>query len=104
MLKYFILFVFFISVKMQNLCNLKISDNELSSFRGGSNLIFDDGIINEKWLPTNTFSPHISMGPYDIEYFYAIETHLPNVHSQAHHKIVLNLLINIESYYKIFRF
>ncbi len=74
------------SVNALSQCNLKISDNELSSFRGGSNLIFNDGVVNEQWMKGNTFSTHIASDK-EIEYLYAMETHLKE-NTKEHKKIV----------------
>lgn len=79
----------FISILLQlnaeNICNLKIADNELSSLKGGSDLIYNDGVINDNWDENNTFSPHISSFQNEIEYLYATEVHTG---SNTHEKIV----------------
>ena len=79
-----ILFLFIFS-KCDNICNLKIADNELASLKGGSDLIYNDGVINDNWDEHNTFSPHISSFQNDIEYFYATEVHTGGA---AHEKMV----------------
>ena len=92
-LNFLIFLIFFLHLKCENICNLKIADNELSSLKGGSDLIYNDGIINDSWDENNTFSPHVSSFQNEIEYFYATEVHTGN---NPHEKMVH--LLNSESY------
>jgi hypothetical protein len=95
-MKYFyILSIFLFSINKiinQNLCNLKIANSELASFKGGNDLIYDDGILNDNWSESNFLSPHTADGMSDMEYFYATEIHLKSKIAVAHTKIVINSL------------
>jgi hypothetical protein len=80
--------ILFLSIKMksENICNLKIADNELSSVKGGADLIYNDAIINDNWDENNTFSPHIASALNEIEYLYSTEVHTG---SSTHEKMVI---------------
>jgi|LauGreDrversion4_2_1035121.scaffolds.fasta_scaffold785636_2 hypothetical protein len=84
---FFLFVILFSNIKSDNLCNLKIADNELSSLRGGSDLIYNDGIINDNWDENNHFSLHISSFQNEIDFLYATEVHTGGA---PHEKMVKN--------------
>jgi hypothetical protein len=87
-MKYLILLSLFALVYPRELCNLKIADNELAAFKGGSDLIYDEGIINEKFEENNKSFKHVSSYVKDIDYFYATEYHIQLAQSAPHPKLV----------------
>jgi hypothetical protein len=91
-----IFFIFFLSliseVLLDNRCSLKIADNQMSSLRGGHDLIYDEGVINERWEDSNIFTSHQASYMNDIEYLYATEFHIDsNLH---HEKIKATIMSN----------
>ena len=87
----------------QAICNLKIADSERASFKGGSNLIYDDGKINDSWSESNQLTPHVSSRFNDIEYLYANEFHFKN-RVDAHHEKLVNYYIIRLLYIESFNF
>jgi len=87
LISFYIIYLFVQNIISE--CNLKIADNELSSFKGGKDLIYDDGVIKDDWNDNNSFSSHLSSMNSDIEYLYATE-----IHSSGSHKkiVILNFI------------
>lgn len=91
-----LLFTFFNRVKSRgSICSLIISDNEMASYKGGYNLIYENGIINENWKEGNTISQHQSSYLNDIEYFYATESHSKTENPQSPHQKIVSQIILI---------
>jgi hypothetical protein len=85
---FFLLLILFSNLKCEDFCNLKIADNELSSLRGGSDLIYNDGIINDNWDENNHFSLHISTFQNEIDFLYATEVHTGGIPHEKMVKII----------------
>jgi hypothetical protein len=84
----------FSQVLLDNRCSLKIADNEMSSLKGGHDLIYDDGVINERWEESNIFTPHEASYMNDIDYLYATEFHIDKLNNLQHEKIRASIISN----------
>lgn len=87
----FLILLFITIIQSQPSCNLKLSQNKLSSLKGGDT-IYDMGSFNDKWVSTNIHDLHITDIFHEIEYFYATEIHENT--SISHEKISVTVSSN----------
>jgi hypothetical protein len=73
------------SILNKNSCKLKVTNSKMSMFKANDELIFNEGVLGEKWKD-NSMTPYVVASELDIEYFYLLETRLAN--AATHDNIV----------------
>lgn len=67
-------------------CKIKVAKNKLSFAKNNEDLIYNEGVLNLKYLP-NSKEPYVTSNEDHIEYFYILEDILTYPHDN-HEQIV----------------